>query len=545
MFLVVAAASQADQFVWVTKPGWTNSTQLSFLGSWGDYDNDGFIDLFVANMTQTTTGWTNFVYHNNRDGTFSRRLAAQVGTIASDSDASAAGYWADINNDGLLDVFVINNGESGSSASVPNRLYLNQGSGRFQSSDAGDVSQAYHQPGFGGLADYDNDGNLDAFVCAAWLNSGQLRNLLFHGNGDGTFRRVTNSLIATDSISASFSNDALWADLDNDGKVDLVIGNYLLPQGNFVYHNEGGGRFTRVTNSLLETYATGFLAAGDYDNDGSLDVAGVDATGVHLFRNKGGGDFVLVTNWLSSTAAAAVCWADYDNDGHLDLLATIDSQFHLFHNNGDGTFNQVQDAFTGPIAQLWQNGSWGDYDNDGFMDLFVADGSGRNLLYHNRGTTNHWLKFKLQGTASNRSAIGAKVRLQATIGGKSFWQMREVSAGNSTQSDLRPNFGLGDATNAALVRIEWPSGAVQQLTNVVWGQLLTVWEPPAVRGAVQSDGSFQLTVTAQPNRTWQISWSSDLVHWQTLSRISSVSGSFQYVDTTPAAAIRFYRVVGL
>jgi hypothetical protein len=115
--------------------------------------------------------------------------------------------------------------------------------------------------------------------------------------------------------------------------------------------------------------------------------------------------------------------------------------------------------------------AWGDYDNDGFLDLFVCNGfvraSQNNLLYRNNGNSNAWLNFRLVGTVSNRSAIGAKVRLKATIHGRTFWQMREISGGSGflCQNDMRANFGLGDATNADLVRIEWPSGTVREFQN--------------------------------------------------------------------------------
>jgi hypothetical protein len=543
LFLAMTAitAQGANQFVQITRPGWINSAQASTTGAWGDYDNDGFIDLFVANTAMDSTSSTSFLYHNNGNGTFTRKTAAQVGSIASDKGVSAGATWADVNNDGFLDLFVLNYMVSPTSSPVQCRLYINQGNGTFRSVDAGALTRTNYVNSWGGLADYDNDGFLDIFMCGAWTESGHQTNLLYHGEGNGLFSLVTNCVIATDRISSSFSNDAAWGDFDNDGKPDLIVGNFL--SHNFLYHNEGHGRFTRLTNSVLENYATGLVAWGDYNNDGFLDLAGVDAFGVHLFRNDGSGGFLVVTNWPISSSYGP-SWVDYDNDGYLDLLVTMNNVQQLFHNNRDGTFTGTQDAFTYTAAN-WNAAAWGDYDNDGFMDLFLAEGTGENALYRNLGNTNHWIKFHLQGVVANRSAIGAKVRVKATIFGKSFWQTRELSANNFSQGDLRPNFGLGDATNVDVVRIEWPSGTVQVLTNVAPRQLLTIWEPPALHAAVLADRSCLLTVSAQPNRPWQIESSPDLSHWQTLTTTTNANVKFQYDDqATSGALARFYRLVG-
>ncbi len=136
------------------------------------------------------------------------------------------------------------------------------------------------------------------------------------------------------------------------------------------------------------------------------------------------------------------------------------------------------------------------------------------------------------------------MRVQATIGSKTFWQMREVSGGNFCQNDLRPNFGRGDATKADLVRIEWPSETVQELTNVPVNQFLTVWEPPALKAAVQDDRACVLTIAAQPNRAWRVEISSNLVNWQTLTTVSSPQVTSEYTDSsTGGVDCRFYRVV--
>jgi hypothetical protein len=474
IFALTLAAHAADQFVQVTNPGWTNTSQYSWTGAWGDYDNDGFIDLFVPNTTASWAGWTNFLYHNNGDGTFSPQSAEQVGVIASDKDSSCGGYWADLNNDGLLDLFVVNFIPTATSPPVPCRVYINEGNGAFRSANAGDLTKPNYYSAWGSVTDYDNDGWLDVFVCAAWGDAGHRTNLLYHGRGDGTFTLVTNTVVATDVSNTA--NEAVWGDFDNDGLPDLIVSN---PGArDFFYHNLGHGQFTRLTNSIVEKYNSGHHAWGDFDNDGFLDLAACTAAGTHLLRNNGRGDFLVITNWTAAAWYWPV-WSDYDNDGYLDLLLINGQgspvQLQLYHNDGDGTFTRVQDVFTRSAAN-WMGGGWGDYDNDGFMDLFMTQTGGKNTLYHNLGNGNHWIKFKLQGVVANRTAIGAKVRVKATIGGKSVWQMREVSGGNFCQNDLRPNFGLGDATNVDLVRIEWPSGNVQEFTDVAPNQIVNITE---------------------------------------------------------------------
>ena len=189
----------------------------------------------------------------------------------------------------------------------------------------------------------------------------------------------------------------------------------------------------------------------------------------------------------------------------------------LYHNNGDGTFTKVLDSIAVNDGVNSLATAWGDYDNDGFLDLFVSNRDGINFLYHNNGNANHWLEFRLIGTQSNRSAIGAKVRVRATINGQSFWQMREVDGGDGRRGQNSPyvNVGLGNATNADIVRIEWPSGTVQELPNVAAQQFLTVTEPggePQL-AATQENGQVQLTLAGKQGSRYAIETSTALTGW--------------------------------
>ena len=230
----------------------------------------------------------------------------------------------------------------------------------------------------------------------------------------------------------------------------------------------------------------------------------------------------------------------------------------LYQNNGDGTFTKITSGSL--VNELGNCGgaAWGDYDNDGFLDLFVANGffvrSANNLLYRNNGNSNSWLNLRLIGTVSNRSAIGAKVRVLATIGGKTFWQLREISGGSSfgSQNDMRANFGLGDATNADIVRIEWPSGIVQAMTNVAAKQFLTVVEQQQ-RGATNpcsftavtraTNGTVNLSSAGETDLRYVFEASTNLVNWTRLGIRTNLTGGIQFSDFKATNfANRFYRL---
>jgi hypothetical protein len=254
-------------------------------------------------------------------------------------------------------------------------------------------------------------------------------------------------------------------------------------------------------------------------------------------------------------------WADYDNDGWLDLFVTscglvgsdqAGGKNLLYHNNGEGSFTKITAGSL--VNDLdWSEGCiWGDYDNDGFMDLFVANGGLAgyppplnpqvNSLFRNNGNTNAWLKLKLIGTVSNRAAIGGKVRVKATNGGKSFWQMREISGGDGflSQNDMRPNFGLGQTAVAETVRIEWPSGIVQELQNVTANQILTVTEP----ARLQMLGAGAFRIQSWKGMAFEVQASTDLEQWSPVFTVTNLTGTLEFTDPNAAnQSRRFYRTV--
>jgi hypothetical protein len=524
---------------------------------WGDFNNDGFLDLFVANGEGT-----NAFYLNNGNGTFTG-VTHRAPVLDNDFDhiGAAAG---DYDNDGNLDLAVSGGVELLSG--VPIALYHGNGDGTFSRVSGGVVTNQLGHFGPCSWVDYDHDGFLDLFVADHGYMDNGGTNVLFHNNGDGTFTKITSGAIVTDK---GVGYACLWADYDNDGFDDLLVCN-MNQSGrstNFLYHNNGDGTFKRVTNTAVhigtDIWSDGSPggAWGDYDNDGFQDLfaAGNDVTSDRLYHNNGDGTFMIATNLTrpSGTASLGGSWGDYDNDGYLDLLIrTGDGHNRVFHNNGNGTFTAVTQ---GPIVTDNFGGyscftaDWVDYDNDGFLDLFVVakpngdigGPNSTNLLYHNTGNSNAWLEVKLVGTVANRSAIGAKVRVHATIGGKTFWQMREVRSGGAYGGSLVSHFGLGDATNADIVRIEWPSGTVQEFPNVAPKQILTCTEPPRLL-ATTTSGVPQFSLKGGRGFQYEVDSSPDLSTWSPIGTltVTNLNGIAQIVDTNPPALDqRFYRAV--
>jgi hypothetical protein len=481
-------AHAADPFTKITDSPVVTEIEYSWTCAWGDYDNDGFPDLFVGNSYKAN----NSLFHNNGDGTFTKVTNSAVGDIVTDIVNCHGCAWGDYNNDGFVDMIV-------SQTNGKLRLYKNNGDGTFtgvNSAGSGDDSSVFNRTDARhtvAWADYDNDGLLDFAVVVHGPNG---RNRLYHNNGDGTFTEARDSVISQDPADW---DGLAWGDYDNDGYPDLFVANF--GGTNILYHNNGDGTFTKVAGSVVGRDEGSFAGAawGDYDNDGYLDlfVSCQDSGPNLLFHNNGDGTFTKITNGpiANGNHGRGCVWGDYDNDGWLDLFVNRGSPYGsggagetnaLYQNNGDGTFTEITNSVVVADVGQGQACAWGDYDNDGFPDLFVANGGflvglhkQANFLYRNNGNSNNWIVFTLAGTVSNRSAVGAKVRLKARIAGKVFWQMREISGGGNGggQNDLRASFGLGDATLVDTVRIEWPSGTVQELHNLGVKQFLTVTEP--------------------------------------------------------------------
>ncbi len=540
--------------------------------AWGEYDGDGRLDLIVTSAINPQTGLPqkNVLFHNNGNGTFTKVTNTVATAEARDWRGCA---WIDYDNDGLLDLFVTSTDANG--VASQNELFRNNGDGTFTKMAATDVGALV--PGGGGSegpawADYDCDGFLDAYV----VRYGN--DWLFHNNGDGTFTQIPNTNgIPTDNY---ITYRAMWADYNADGWPDLfvpVVSDIGLTPDR-LYLGLGNGSFTNTaTNALIGSLTNrGSTSSGvwaDYDNDGYPDLFLVRVLGSAmtntLYHNNGDGTFTRMTSSSVGPIVSDVAdfgpecaWGDYDNDGFLDLFVTSwgsAAHNYLYHNNGDGSFSRIDTgSLVNDLCFYPVSCAWGDYDNNGFLDLFVACGSDAgpttNLLYRNNGNSNGWLKVKLIGVASNRSAIGAKVRVQASIRGRAMWQLREINTGDGfSAGPLEAHFGLGDATNIDQVRIEWPSGIVQVLTNVAARQSLTISEhqdtpvlptqPHLAIVSLSTNGVANLSAAGEAGLLYVFEASTNLANWTKVGVVSNATGLISFADARATNYTRrFYRV---
>ncbi len=450
--------------------------------AWGDYDNDGDLDLIVANAFIAGAGGTNFLYRNDGGDSFTR---IKTGVIVAEGRNSRGATWGDFTGDGYLDLFIANTAAIG--VKKNNALYINNQAGDFTEVTSGVVVEDSDNSQGCSWVDYDKDGDLDLFV-----TNDNTSNRLYRNEGS-TFINVTIGHIVTDQGNAK---GVAWGDYDNDGWDDLFVANEN-NENNFLYHNNGDGTFTKVISGPIVTDGGKSQGGswGDYDNDGDLDlfVTNADNQTNFLYRNLGNGSFEMMTagilvsdpgDWHGSA------WGDYDNDGKLDLfVADLGANNALYHNEGNGNFTKIAGESLVTDGGNSRSCAWGDYNRDGFLDMFVAnEDRENNFLYRNNGNGNHWINIKCAGTTSNKSAIGAKVRVKATIQGKPIWQMQEISGqtGYFSQNSLNAEFGLGDATIIDSIKVEWPNRnrTVQVLTNINADQFLAIIEgtanqPPA------------------------------------------------------------------
>ena len=463
--------------------------------AWGDYDNDGDLDIVAVGTYQPHA-----LYRNNGDGTFTD-VAAEAGI--ADPRGGWGSLFADYNNDGYPDLYITRGGWSGA---AENTLYHNNRDGTFT-----DVTYAAGvedpQSSFcAAWADYDNDGFIDLYIADGVIGDGAA-NVLYRNNGDGTF---TNTAEKAGVANTGNSLGTAWGDYDKDGYIDLHVVNF--GQSNVLYRNNGDGTFTDATATtgmnlpVTDAFVTFFL---DVDNDADLDIfisnsgsfqafiAGqITGTAPHdgdrqvLYRNNDDGTFTDVTResgLYHAFGAMGANFDDIDSDGYLDIyLATGAPQMGrlerdaLFRNNGDGTFTDATFALGLGNIGKGHGVTFGDADADGDVDIYVSVGGAfigdqwHNLFYQNTGVKNNYLNLKLVGVQSNRDGIGAKVTLR--VGDNVIY--REVSGGcgfGSTNS-LPLEIGLGTHTKVDTLEIVWPSGQVDTHRNLSVNQKLIITE---------------------------------------------------------------------
>ncbi|MBL0132514.1 MAG: VCBS repeat-containing protein [Chitinophagaceae bacterium] len=432
----------------------------SWTASWTDINKDGFDDLFVSDKRPNKP---NLIYINNKIGGFTRGQS-----LISDSAISMTHTWADVDNDGYEDVLVLNNTRK------PSIFYHNE-KGILVKDNSNAFTQSISYYHGGSFADYDNDGKVDLFMCNYFATK---YNELHHNEGNGKFTKELSNVIPAE---ANQSVGASWADYDKDGFLDLFV-----PNGtgfkNSLFHNEGNGTFKKVMNVIGRDGGQSVGSCwGDYDNDGDLDlfVTNSNTLGNFLYRNEGNGDFTKITNSIvvkDRGNSHGCSFADIDNDGDLDLYVTNDKAFKfLYINDGKGEFTSKTDEvinfnFGNAFGQ-----SWSDFDHDGDLDLFVATHSNQpNGFFINNGNNNNWIEISLEGVTSNKSAIGADIKVYSN----GIWQLREVNSqsGFGGQSSLIQHFGLGGASKIDSIIVSWPSGVVQILTSQNANQILKIRE---------------------------------------------------------------------
>lgn len=466
--------------------------------NWVDVDNDNDEDLFISNGPKE--GENNFLYLNNGKGGFA---AVTDDPIVKDKTPSDGATWADYDNDGDIDCFVAN------WWNVNNLLYQNNGNGKFTQITVGEMVNDKGYSETAAWGDYDKDGKVDLYVSNSDATK---RNFLYHNEGGGAFKRINAGIAVLD---ANTSRSVNWIDYDDDGDADLFVTNENDEKEN-LYRNDNGTAFSKITSGPLVNDGGKTMSSswGDYDNDGDFDVflandQGNDA----LFQNQNNGQSFLKigSTPLSQSGGNSFGsqWADVDNDADLDLFVTNSFwggpwQNFLYFNQGDGSF--VRDTTELPTKDLgWSYGcAFGDFDRDGDLDLGVAncyEAKQTEYLYENHAAegNRHWLGVRCVGTTSNKSAIGAKVTVEAVVNGKMLRQTREISAqsGYCGQNQLSAHIGLADATLAD-VTVHWPSGQTQAFKQVLVDQYVTITEAEGITDTEAPSTLSKAAILAPP-----------------------------------------------
>lgn len=479
-----------SQFVKVTDSPIVDQDVASTGAAWGDYNNDGYEDLFI-NVTATTGSSINLSYENNGDESFTSITAAGL----SEEGQGRGATWGDYDNDGNLDLFVANAGS--------NYLYKNNGDGTFLKIENEPIvdKEPFVDTNSCAWGDYNHDGYLDMYVA-----NYDAQDLLFLNNQGLASRSNSVSAVGfvLDEINLagnSKSTSGSWVDFDNNGTLDLMIANYYEP--NELYSNNGFGVLSYATNTGLQVTENESVGGSwaDYDNDGDLDLFlnnNVNRAD-EFYDNNSDKTFTEVQNLITTSdiRTASSSWGDFDNDGLIDLAIVTDQENFIFRNTSDG-FVDVTADFGFSDNSYSTSVTIADYNNDGFVDIFVANQEVKDFLYKNQPNSNHWIQLKLVGTNTNRAAIGANVRIKTAEG----WQMRTTQSqtAHNAQNSMISSFGLASNTKIDTIRVEWPLKGFQELYRIDADQRLTIEEMEFPN--VPSDLSADIIGSVDVELTW-------------------------------------------
>jgi len=459
----------------------------------GDFDGDGWVDLYVTRL-----GLTDSLYRNRGDGTFADVFADAFPESTGPRDTSGPA-WADVDNDGDLDLYVTGMHET------RNFLHINRGDGTFaeQAVDRGAAVDGHgpHNYGFGAaFGDYNHDGFLD-LASSTWIAggvepTGAARLLRNRGTAaPGYFEPADADLGGPALVDQRHVFSPRFTDLDRDGHTDLLV---VADHGNTaMYWNDGSGRLVSAGDreGLRRHTSDMGVDIGDVNGDGLPDVVITDIEGIDpgnsLFLNNGDRTFTRDDAVAHGGWGWGAVMLDFDNDGDLDVAATngmdipnspyVDDPMRLWVNDGAGGFTERAAELGLTDTGLGRGLLRFDFDRDGDLDLFVARANDTPILYrNNRGDEQSFLRLDLEGTTSNRDGIGALIELIVDLDRPDDRQVREVSAGPHfvSQSEFIAHFGLGpDVAFVDELLIRWPSGVEQRLSDVAANQTLHLVEP--------------------------------------------------------------------
>lgn len=468
--------------------------------SFCDFNNDGWDDITIG----TQSGDPLKIYKNNGDGTFS----LETSMVPNNNAQQKQVIWVDFDNDGDKDLYV-------SSDVDGSRLYKNNGNilTDFTASSGLPIAA---QDNFGASwGDYNNDGNLDVFLCNRGLSNPQ-PNYLYKNNGDGTFTNVSASAGIDTGSHLSFCS--AFFDYNNDGWQDIYMANDKVNTTNILYKNNGDGTFTDVseesgTNMAIDAMS---VTISDFDRDGWFDIYVTNGIpGNYLLRNNGDGTFSNVaagTGTMFESIAWGSVFLDANNNGDLDLYVSgsLDGgvpslmSAAFYTNNGNGTFSiQPSSGFENDTSESYSN-AIGDTDNDGFPEIIVSNSGGDDIFLWKNETTssNNWLKVDLEGVASNKQGIGATIELRSE--GVSQYRYTVCGEGYISQNSETEFIGIGSNTSIDYVKVTWLGGAQDIIYNVTPNQKISIQEG----SSPLSTEEFQVKneIQAYPNPTTGKIW---------------------------------------